>query len=81
MTLDRLLQAIPSTEPASFNELCRALGDDCPERGDREGWRDLFSLLEIAQESGYVDIDYVGGKVGSVQLTEAGAARVRSARR
>jgi len=77
MDIDTLLSAIGSTEETTFNELCQALGDDCPERGNTPEWRDLFRTVSCAEKEGLVRVDRVGGKIGTLILTEAGAARVR----
>jgi hypothetical protein len=70
-----ILRAIPSTEPATFGEFCSAY-DDCPERGDREGWRELFGDLETLEQQGLVEIERVDGKIESLQLTGEGAELV-----
>lgn len=76
MHTDDVLEAIPSTESASFNEFCGALSD-CPERGDREGWADLFQELDALEALGLVFVDRLKGRIDTLQLTEAGAAAVR----
>lgn len=79
MTLDQLLRAIPSTEPASFGELLDALGSDKPT--SREEYREMFVLLELADSQGLVEVDREDvAQINTVQLTEAGAARVRAER-
>lgn len=77
MDEETILAAIGSQEPSTFNEFLRALGDDCPERGDKDGWRELFAALEYSERSGLVEIERVQRKIDSLILTEAGAARVR----
>lgn len=77
MNIKTLLVAIPSTEPATFSEFCRALGDDCPERGDKEEWADLFDTINQAENLGLIEVDRNGRNTESLQLTEAGAAKVR----
>jgi hypothetical protein len=73
-----LLKAIRSAEPSDFSDLCNALGDDKPERGDRDGWSDLFNTLRSLEKDGLVQISWFHNKnVDSLMLTEAGAARVR----
>lgn len=66
---------IPSTEPATFNELCQALGDDRPR--ERTEWRLLFLRLERFEAEGYLEVSRVAGKIDGVQLTESGAALIR----
>lgn len=75
-----LLKAIPSTEEASFRDLCNALGDDKPEKGDRAEWGLFFDTLRKLERQGEVEVSWSpdGRSVDSVILTEAGAARVRS---
>lgn len=69
------LSLIPSTEPFTFNELCQALGDDCPH--DKGEWRALFMRLENFESDGYIEVSRVAGKIDGVQLTESGAALIR----
>lgn len=71
-----VLAAIGSTEPSTFNEFCRAL-KDCPSKGDREGWRELFATLEWLEHQGFVQIERGGRGIESLILTDKGAARVR----
>lgn len=77
-TNNEILAAIPSTEPATFGEFLSTL-PDCPEKGDRAGWRDLFSQLRTLENAGLVEVERTGGSIESLLLTEDGAARVRSA--
>lgn len=81
-TNDEILAAIPSTEPATFGEFCSAL-PDCPEKGDREAWRDLFSQLKTLENAGMVEIERAntGGSIESLMLTVDGVDRVRRGRR
>ena len=73
-----LLKAIPSTQEASFREVCNALGDDKPEKGVKGEWGKFFSVLKKLERDGLVEISWTGDQVDSLILTEAGAARVRS---
>lgn len=77
MTFPELLQAIPSTEPASFNELMRAIG------GHFDGeWAELFQQLDHAESLGLVEIDRgYNNRISAVQLTAAGADQVREFQR
>lgn len=69
------LMLIPSTEPCTFNELCGALGDDCPrEKGE---WRELFTRISGFERDGYVEVERVGGKIDGIQLSASGAALIR----
>jgi hypothetical protein len=77
MEQEVILSAIGSTEASTFSEFCRALKDDCPEKGDTAGWRELFGSLEWAEHQGLIEIDRVNRKIDSLILTEKGAALVR----
>lgn len=77
MTQETILAAIGSTEETSFNEFCRALGGDCPESGDKDGWREVFDHLRVLERHGFIEVSRVEGKIDSMILTEAGANRVR----
>lgn len=74
-----VLAAISFKSATGFSEFCSAL-NDCPERGDREGWRELFSLLNKCERNGFVIIERDGRNIESLQLTDAGAARFREGR-
>lgn len=82
MTLDDVLAAVPSTESATFSEFCHGL-KGCPAAGDRDGWREVFRLLNEGKAKGWVGVGYengaMGGKIEAVILTPAGAAHVRAA--
>lgn len=73
---NRILSAIGSTEPSTFAEFCRAYAD-CPERGDTAGWRELFGAMEWLEHQKLVVIERTNNRIGSLQLTDAGADRVR----
>lgn len=77
MTTDTILGAIGFTEPSSFGEFCGALGADCPEKGDRDAWRELFSTLNGLAAEGLVEIERDGRNIESIVLTEAGANYIR----
>ena len=81
MTLDDVLAAIPSTASADFNEFCRGL-KDCPVAGERDGWREVFGLINDGKRRGWIGVGYEdgreGGKIESLILTPAGAAHVRA---
>lgn len=72
MSIERLLTGIGYTEPSTFNEICNALDDHIPDRGDKAEWRDFFKLLEKAQRDGFCRIDYIKGRIDQVQLTDEG---------
>lgn len=83
MNLQTLLNAIPSTEEASFRELLRS---DKPD--DTQEWSAFFKTLRQAEREWLVHIEWSpngngrgGSSVDSVILTEAGAARVRESKR
>ena len=80
MNIQTILEAVPSTECASFSEFCRALGSDCPERGERDDWAELFDCIKAAENLDLVEVERVNGKIDTLILTEAGVARVRSQR-
>lgn len=72
-----VMQAIELTEPSSFREFCSGL-KDCPERGDRDEWRELFGDLEWCAHMGWLVIEKVGQSIDSLQLTEEGAALLKA---
>lgn len=78
MKLDTLLKAIGSTEESSFSEICRSLGDDCPERGDKEEWSEFFQLIDQAENNKLIDVSWTEGRLDGAILTEAGVTRVRN---
>lgn len=76
MNEEIILQAIPSTEPADFREFCQALGSERPENSAE--WSVLFRQLEKLEVDELVEVERTRGKIDTLILTEAGAARVRS---
>lgn len=68
-----VMQAIGFTEESSFREFCREL-KDCPDRGDRNGWRELFGDIEWCAHMEWLTIEKRGASIESLQLTEEGAA-------
>lgn len=74
----RILCAISSTEPSTFNEFLNDLGDK-PE--DRAEWRALFLTLESLEEQELVTIQRTRGKIDTLILTDLGAERAREAQR
>ena len=79
--LRNTLGAIGSTEESTFSEICRGLGEDRPEKGDKRGWCDLFDTIRKAENDGLVEISY--GRAGEIEgaiLTEAGVAELRRLR-
>jgi hypothetical protein len=78
ITEECVLSAIGSTEASSFSEFCEALGGDCPARGDKASWRELFQTLRGLEEAGCVVIERDDRSIRSLLLTQAGANRVRS---
>ena len=73
-----VLNAVSSTEVSTFNEFCRALGGSCPERGEQDEWAELFDCVKAAESLDLIEVERVGGKIDTLILTEAGAAKVRS---
>lgn len=72
-----LLRAIPSTEECTFRELCSALGEDKPERGDKPAWGKLFGQLRRFEREGLIEIDWNNNEINTMVLSESGASRVR----
>ena len=77
LTLENILSVVWSSEAMTFNDLCDALGNDCPEKGDREAWRDLFRQLESAKAVGLITLEKRDGRIESIQLTKRGADKIR----
>jgi len=80
-----LLEAIPSTEPASFDEFCRALGPEKPDRDEKREWWELFVDIEALESEDLVEIERTKRGNGRLQidtmiLTEAGVAVLREMR-
>lgn len=71
------LSLIASTEETTFNELCSALRDDCPEPGDKSGWRDLFQKIRDLERQSYIEVTRTQGKIDGLMLTESGAGLIR----
>lgn len=70
-----LLGHIGSTEETTFNELCRALGDDCP--GEKSEWRKLFQRINDLERQCYIEVSRLNGKIDGIILTESGANLIR----
>lgn len=73
---DKILAAIGSTEATTFSEFCHAYAD-CPEKGEREAWRELFDALRELERDGLAEVERAGRNIQSLMLTDAGADRVR----
>ena len=73
-----LLAAIGSTEESSFGEMCNALGDDCPDKGDKTAWHTLFNMINIAEEEELVEVHRNGTKIDGLILTEAGITELKN---
>jgi len=69
------LALIGSTEETSFNELCSALGDDCPH--EKSEWRDLFMKIERMERDGYIEVSRLNGRLEGLMLSESGASLIR----
>lgn len=69
------LSLIGSTEETTFNELCSALGDDCPD--NKYAWRDLFAHIRDLERQSYIEVTRTQGKIDGIQLTESGASLIR----
>ena len=74
--MKEILRAISSTEPCTFSEFLRGL-PDAPERGDKSAWAELFDKLETFENLGLVEIERANGRIETLMLTEAGAAKVK----
>lgn len=66
------LNCIGSTEETTFGELCQALGDDCPEKGDRQGWASLFKTIKDAERAGLIEVSRSEGGIDGIILTPDG---------
>lgn len=69
------LSLIGSTEGTTFNELCAALGDDCP--SEKSEWRELFERIRDLERQCYIEVSRTQGKIDSLMLTESGAGLIR----
>ena len=69
------LALIGSTEETTFNELCSALGGDCPDNKDE--WRQLFAQIRDLERQSYVEVTRTAGKIDGLMLTDSGAALIR----
>jgi DNA-binding transcriptional ArsR family regulator len=77
MSEDTVLAAIGSTEETTFGEFCRALGGDCPDTGDRDGWREVMGHIRTLERHGFIEVARTQGRIDAMVLTEAGANRIR----
>ena len=73
----RILCAIGSTEPSTFNEFLEGLNGDKPD--NRDEWRVLFLTLEALEAQELVTIERVRGRIDTLILTDLGAERAREA--
>lgn len=72
-----ILQACPSTEPATFSEFLRGLSD-VPSKGDREAWADLFDRVRQAENMGLIEVERdANNRMESVILTGEGVAALK----
>lgn len=82
MTEDRektLLGAISSEEPSTFKEFLNGLNGDVPD--DRSEWKDLFTELRELEAADLVEISRANDRIDTLQLTEAGVARIKTLRK
>lgn len=70
-----LLGHIGNTEETTFNELCRALADDCPT--NKSEWRELFEMIREMEGDGYLPVFRTRNVIDGIILTEAGAGLIR----
>lgn len=75
----RILINISSEEPSSLNEVLRGLGDDAPERGQKQEWYVFFRQIEALEELGLVEVARLNNRVETLQLTDIGTERAREA--
>lgn len=75
----RILVNIGATESTSFRELCNALGDDTPEKGDSKGWRELFQTIDALEQCALIEVERRDSRFESAILTPLGAERAREA--
>lgn len=76
----KILETIPSTEPADFREFCQGLEDLRPEKGDSRGWATLFRFLDRLEQEGLIEQEKTKGRMESIVLTAEGKDLVRSLR-
>jgi hypothetical protein len=76
----RILINTGSTEPSSFRELLRGMGDDAPEAGDRKAWAEFFGTIRSLESLGLIEVERESdGRIENMQLTSLGAERAREA--
>lgn len=75
----KLLSVIWSTEEMTFFDLCSALRriDECPVKGDKAGWANLFRWLGDMEVGGWILVDRIKSKLESLILSDQGADAVR----
>ena len=74
MNFRTLLIAIGETKSGTFYEICDALGDDRPAKGDQRGWIDFFDGLRQAEFAGLIQTTapHPGDRFEAAILTESG---------
>jgi hypothetical protein len=77
MDMKTLLGAIGSQEESTFSEICDALGDDRPAKGDRAAWREFFQLIDEADKKGFINAIKLHGNFEGAILTADGVAELR----
>lgn len=77
----RIMSAIGSTEPSTFGELCGGLKRAGMYPDSKAEWKLVFETIEQLEAAGLLEAERYGpeDRLQQVQLTEAGAAIVRSA--
>jgi hypothetical protein len=71
-----LLRAVGSQEPSTFNEFCRGLAGDIPTCTPE--WSALFRQVENCETEEWIEVSRHNGRIESLQLTQAGADKVRA---
>lgn len=74
MTETVILRAI-GRRPTAFGHFCRSLGAHKP--SDRGQWCTLFTMLTRLTDQGYVQVSKRNTRIDRLQLTNAGANRLR----
>lgn len=69
------LSLIGSTECTTFNEMCSALGDDCP--SEKSEWAALFTRIRDLERQCYIEVTRTAGKIDGLILSESGRAMIR----
>lgn len=72
-----VLRAIGSTETTDFMEFCEGLGDNCPVKGDKESWQEVWQTLERLERRGLVEVTRENRRFIDAILTADGVEEAR----